>query len=40
MVRAAAVNDDPLFLDAMTETVLETMERYGSGRPLPVVAGS
>lgn len=40
MVRAAAVNDDPLFIDAMTEAVMATVERYGSGRPLPVVTGS
>jgi ferrochelatase len=37
MVRAAAVNDDPLFLDMMTDVVLRTMRRYETGRPLPIV---
>jgi protoporphyrin/coproporphyrin ferrochelatase len=35
MVRAAAVNDDPLFLDMMADIVLQTIRRY-SGRPLPL----
>ena len=35
MVRAAAVNDDPLFLDMMADVVLGTIRRY-SGRPLPL----
>ena len=39
MVRAAAVNDDPLFLDMMTDVVLRTIRRYESGRPLPIVSG-
>jgi protoporphyrin/coproporphyrin ferrochelatase len=39
MVRAAAVNDDPLFLDMMVDVVLRTIRRYESGRPLPIVAG-
>ena len=39
MVRAAAVNDDPLFLDMMTDVVLRTMRRYDTGRPLPIVSG-
>lgn len=38
MVRAEAVNDDPLFLDMMTDVVLRTIDRYGPGRPLPIVA--
>jgi protoporphyrin/coproporphyrin ferrochelatase len=38
MVRAAAVNDDPLFLDMMADVVLRTMRRYQSGRPLPIVS--
>ncbi len=38
MVRAAAVNDDPLFLDMMVDVVLRTMRRYESGRPLPIVS--
>lgn len=37
MTRAAAVNDDPLFLDMMTDVVLRTIRRY-SGRPLPLVS--
>jgi len=38
MVRAEAVNDDPLFLDMMTDVVLQTIRRYESGRPLPLAA--
>ena len=38
MVRAEAVNDDPLFLDMMTDVVLRTIRRYETGRPLPLVA--
>jgi ferrochelatase len=38
MVRAAAVNDDPLFLDMMADVVLQTIRRYETGRPLPIVA--
>lgn len=38
MVRAEAVNDDPLFLDMMADVVLRTIARYERGRPLPVVA--
>jgi ferrochelatase len=38
IVRAEAVNDDPLFLDMMTDVVLQTIRRYESGRPLPLVA--
>ncbi len=37
MVRAAAVNDDPLFLDMMADVVLRTMRKYETGRPLPIV---
>jgi len=37
MVRAAAVKDDPLFLDMMADVVLRTMRRYETGRPLPIV---
>ena len=40
MVRAEAVNDDPLFLDMMADVVLRTIRRYERGRPLPIVAGS
>jgi ferrochelatase len=39
MVRAAAVNDDPLFLDMTADVVLRTMRRYETGRPLPIVSG-
>jgi len=34
MARAEAVNDDPLFLDMMTDVVLRTIERYREGRAL------
>jgi ferrochelatase len=37
MTRAGAVNDDPLFLDMMTDVVLATIDRY-RGRPLPFAA--
>jgi ferrochelatase len=36
MVRAEAVNDDPLFLDMMSDVVLKTIGRYERGRPLPL----
>jgi protoporphyrin/coproporphyrin ferrochelatase len=39
MTRAAAVNDDPLFLDMMAEMVLRTIRRYEQGRPLPLASG-
>jgi ferrochelatase len=39
MVRSAAVNDDPLFIDMMADVVLRTMRRYETGRPLPIVGG-
>lgn len=38
LVRASAVNDHPLFIDAMADRVLGAIERYRGGRPLPVVA--
>ena len=37
MARAAAVNDDPLFIDMMVDVVLATVERYRGGRALGVV---
>jgi ferrochelatase len=37
LVRAQAVNDDPLFLDMMADVVLETIHRYEGRRPLPLV---
>ena len=36
--RAPAVNDDPLFLDMMAEVVLDVVQRYATGRPLPLAA--
>ena len=38
MVRADAVNDDPLFLDMMADVVVRTLRRYERGRPLPLAA--
>ena len=37
MTRAAAVNDDPLFLDMMADVMLATIRRHATGRPLPLV---
>jgi ferrochelatase len=37
MARAAAANDDPMFLDMMADVVRATWARYAGGRPLPVV---
>jgi ferrochelatase len=37
MTRAAAVNDDPLFLDMMADVVMTTIRRYEHGRPLALV---
>jgi ferrochelatase len=38
MTRAAAVNDDPFFIDMMADVVLRTIRRYETGRPLPIVS--
>jgi protoporphyrin/coproporphyrin ferrochelatase len=38
LVRAQAVNDHPLFLDMMTDVVLQVCRRYEKSRPLEVVA--
>jgi ferrochelatase len=38
MTRAEAVNDDPLFLDAMADVILRTWQRYAGGIPLPLAA--
>ncbi len=38
LVRAEAVNDDPLFVEMMADMVLRTAHRYGAGRALPLVA--
>ena len=37
LTRAAAVNDDPTFLDMMADVVLATIRRYATGRPLEIV---
>ena len=37
MTRAAAVNDDPAFVDAMADVVQRTWQRYQTGFPLPIV---
>ena len=37
MARAEAVNVHPRFIDALTDAVIETYDRYRSGRPLSVV---
>ena len=39
MRRAAAVNDDPRFLDMMADVVRSAVDRYRGGRPLPLCAG-
>ena len=36
MRRAAAVNDDPAFLDMLADVVRATARRYGAGRPLSI----
>jgi ferrochelatase len=36
MARAETVNDDPVFLDMMTDVVLRTVRRHERGRPLPL----
>jgi protoporphyrin/coproporphyrin ferrochelatase len=36
MVRAEAVNDDPLFLDMTADVVLDVWKRYETGRPLHI----
>ena len=38
--RAAAVNDDPQFLDLMADMVRRTADRYAAGRPLPICGES
>jgi ferrochelatase len=40
MVRAKSVNDHPRFADAMADAVMQTIERYSTGRPLTLVASS
>lgn len=36
MQRAAAVNDDPLFLDVLADVVRDATRRHRRGRPLPI----
>lgn len=38
ITRAETVNDDPAFLDMMTDVVLRTLRRHERGRPLPLAA--
>lgn len=38
LVRADAVNDDPLFLEAMVDVIRATDRLYARGRPLPIAA--
>jgi ferrochelatase len=38
LTRAAAVNDDPVFIDMMADMVMRTVRRY-TGRPLAIAAG-
>lgn len=40
MARAAAVNDDPIFLNMMADVVLATIRRYEHCRPLPFASAS
>jgi ferrochelatase len=37
MVRAKAVNDHPRFIDAAADAVIQIIERYAGGTPLPIV---
>jgi protoporphyrin/coproporphyrin ferrochelatase len=36
MTRAAAVNDNPLFLDMMRDVVMTAIRRYSSGKPVRI----
>ena len=38
MVRARAVNDHPRFVEAMADTVMQTVNRYRTGTPLQIVS--
>lgn len=40
MSRAAAVNDDPSFLDTLADVVNAAYRRYATGTPLPIVAST
>jgi ferrochelatase len=37
ITRAAAVNDDPMFIATIADIVRKTIDRYASGRPLPLL---
>jgi ferrochelatase len=37
LTRAESVNDNPRFIDMMTDVVRRTMQRYATGRPLPLL---
>jgi ferrochelatase len=39
MARAATVNDDPIFVEMMADVVMQTWDRYRTGRPLSLVGG-
>jgi ferrochelatase len=39
MARARTAGDHPAFLEAIADTVLETVDRYRGARALPIVAG-
>jgi ferrochelatase len=36
MARAAAVNTHPRFIDALADAVIDVVDRYRTGRPLPL----
>jgi protoporphyrin/coproporphyrin ferrochelatase len=38
MARAVAVNDHPRFIDALADAIAATIDRYRTGRPLPIVS--
>ena len=40
MTRAEAVNDDPAFLDLISDVVLRTWKRYERGTPLPLASAA
>jgi ferrochelatase len=38
MARASAVNDHPRFVDALADAVTALVDRYRTGRPLPIIS--
>jgi ferrochelatase len=38
MARAISVNDHPRFIDALADAIVATIDRYKTGRPLPIVS--